>query len=151
MRIFCDTNVITEFLERRLQFDAVSQILDLPTDQYELFISEGSFYTITFLVDKQLRKMSIFNPERLLNERKILFRILDTFQIATATKAGLSQGVLDNSFKDLEDSYQFQSALNCKADILLTINIKDFEGVIDSPNIKTMTPQSFVEEMLSSK
>lgn len=148
MRIFCDTNVITELLEKRLQYEAVSKILNLPADKCELYVSEGGFYTITFLVDKQLRKLSVFNPDRLINERKILLRILDTFQICTANKTGLLQGVIDASFKDLEDSYQFQSALNCGADVLLTINIKDFEGVMNDPRIKIMTPQSFVTETL---
>lgn len=148
MKIFCDTNVITEFLEKRLQVEAVSTILSLPLDKFELYVSEGGFYTITFLVDKQLRKMGIFNPERLTNERKILLRILDTFQISVANKTGLLQGVIDTSFKDLEDSYQFQSALNCGADVLLTINMKDFEGVKDNCHIRIMTPQSFVTEVV---
>ena len=52
MKIFCDTNVITEFLEKRLQVEAVSTILSLPLDKFELYVSEGGFYTITFLVDK---------------------------------------------------------------------------------------------------
>lgn len=52
MRIFCDTNIIAEFLEKRLQFDAVAKILKLPSGKHTLFLSEGGFYTVTFLVDK---------------------------------------------------------------------------------------------------
>ena len=51
-----------------------------------------------------------------------------------------------SSFKDLEDSYQYQAALNCEADVLLTINIKDFDGVKDQQQIMIMTPQTFVEK-----
>lgn len=149
MKIFCDTNIITEFLEKRLQFDAVTKILALSSTSHTLFLSEGGFYTVTFLVDKQLRRMSVFNPERLVRERKILFRILDTFQISFATRIGLKQGVEDENFRDLEDSYQYQAAINCGADILLTINVKDFMGVLDNKRIKIMTPQSFVDEYLS--
>lgn len=79
MRIFCDTNVITEFLEKRLQYGFVARILALPSDKYELHISEGGFYTITFLIDRQLRRLEIYNPERLAKERKALLRILATF------------------------------------------------------------------------
>ena len=140
MNIFCDTNIIVEYLERRLQYQAVEQVLKLPTDEYKLYLSEGSFYTITFLVDKQLRRSEIYNPERLEKERKILSRILDTFEIAHADKEGLTQGITSESFKDLEDSYQYQAALNCGADVLLTINIKDFqEG--DSTLVRVLTPQ----------
>ena len=150
MKIFCDTNIIAEFLEKRLQFEAVAKIIKLSPDKNTLFLSEGGFYTITFLVDKQLRRMNIYNPERLVNERKILLRILDTFQIVTASNAGLEQGVIDDKFKDLEDSYQYQAALNCDADVLLTINIKDFDGVKDKQQIKIMTPQTFVEQYQKS-
>ena len=144
MRIFCDTNIITEFLEHRLQFDAVSRILNQAPDKHDLFLSEGGFYTLTFLVDKQLRRLEIYNPERLEKERKILFRVLATFQISTAGSTGLGQGLSDDRFKDLEDSYQYQAALNCKADVFLTINIKDFEGVKGCQEIKVMTPQDFL-------
>ena len=61
MKIFCDTNIITEFLEKRLLFDAVAKILTLASTSHTLFLSEGGFYTITFLVDKQLRRMSIYS------------------------------------------------------------------------------------------
>lgn len=55
-----------------------------------------------------------------------------------------------DKFKDLEDSYQYQAALNCDADVLLTINIKDFDGVKDKQQIKIMTPQTFVEQYQKS-
>lgn len=147
MKIFCDTNIITEFLEKRLQYEAVAKILTLPQENITLFVSEGGFYTITFLVDKQLRRMQIFNPERLEKERKILLRILSTFQIATASRDGLMKGIRDENFKDLEDSYQLQAALNSKAEYLLTINIKDFKDA-NPENIKIMTPQGFVDNIL---
>lgn len=143
MKIFCDTNIITEFLEKRLQYEAVAKILALSTENNTLFVSEGGFYTITFLVDKQLRRMQIYNPERLEKERKILLRILSTFHIATATRDGLMKGVIDERFQDLEDSYQLQAALNSEAEYLLTINLKDFKNA-NSGNIKIMTPQEFV-------
>lgn len=146
MRIFCDTNIITEFLERRLQFGPVTKILALPTDKFQLYLSEGGFYTLTFLVDKQLRRKEIFNPERLEKERKILLRVLSTFQVSTATRSGLEQGVMDENFNDLEDSYQYQAALNCEADVLLTINIKDFKDA-DTDKIKIMTPSDFIETL----
>jgi len=147
MKIFCDTNIITEFLEKRLQYEAVAKILALPQENNTLFVSEGGFYTITFLVDKQLRRMQIFNPERLEKERKILLRILSTFHIANASREGLTKGVMDENFKDLEDSYQLQAALNSKAEYLLTINIKDFKDA-NPENTQIMTPQEFVNRIL---
>ena len=143
MKIFCDTNIITEFLEKRDQYQAVAQILNNASADDELYISEGGFYTMTYLVDHQLRRMEIHNPERLEKERKILLRILSTFHVASAMKGGLWQGVQDNRFKDLEDSYQYQVAIECGADVLLTINIKDFKDV-SSGSLKIMTPQEYI-------
>ena len=34
MNIFCDTNIITEFLEKRLLFDAVAKILTLASTSH---------------------------------------------------------------------------------------------------------------------
>ncbi len=147
MNIFCDTNIIVEFLEKRLQHQAVAKVLALPAQKYKLFLSEGGFYTITFLVDKQLRRLEIYNPERLEKERKILLRILETFNIAHADKEGLGRGVSDGDFKDLEDSYQYQAALDCDADFLLTINVKDFREKTSS-KMKILAPQDFVLEYL---
>lgn len=41
MKIFCDTNIIAEFLEKRLQFEAVAKIIKLSPDKNTLFLSEG--------------------------------------------------------------------------------------------------------------
>jgi len=47
--------------------------------------------------------MEIYNPERLVKERKILLRILASFSVSTASKTGLEQGVLDENFNDFKD------------------------------------------------
>ena len=54
---------------------------------------------------------------------------------------------LDEFLQHLEDSYQYQAALDCDADCLLTINIKDFREKTSS-KMKILTPQDFVSEYL---
>lgn len=88
MKIFCDTNIIAEFLEKRLQFEAVAKIIKLSSDKHTLFLSEGGFYTITFLVDKQLRRMNIYNPERLVTSGKYCFVFLIHFKLLQLQKQG---------------------------------------------------------------
>lgn len=56
MKIFCDTNIIIEFLCRREQANLIERILRFEPDQNQYFISIGSFYTITFIIEKYLRK-----------------------------------------------------------------------------------------------
>jgi predicted nucleic acid-binding protein len=73
-----------------------------------------------------------------------------SFYIQRYKNLRIYQRIISDNFKDLEDSYQYQAALNCNADVLLTINIKDFDGVKDKQQIKIMTPQTFVEQYQKS-
>ena len=56
MKIFCDTNIIVEFLCRREQANRIEKILKFESDKNQYFISVGSFYTISFIIEKYLRK-----------------------------------------------------------------------------------------------
>ncbi|MBP3471739.1 MAG: hypothetical protein J6K41_05875 [Paraprevotella sp.] len=47
-------------------------------------------------------------------------------------------------FVDLKDGYQYQAALNSNADVLITLNKKDFMGVIGDMMI--MTPAEFINK-----
>lgn len=51
------------------------------------------------------------------------------------------------SFMDLEDSYQYQAAIACGADVFLTINVKDFKEVGFGP-LPIMTPADFAARFL---
>lgn len=51
-----------------------------------------------------------------------------------------------DNFIDLEDGYQFQSALSCGADVLLTINKKDFVHA-DASLLSVFTPDEFLERL----
>jgi len=65
--------------------------------------------------------------------------------IAPQSNRILTNGVLDDSFSDLEDSYQAQSAIASSCEVLLTINDIDFVGLKDNSTIQVLTPQQFVE------
>ena len=54
-------------------------------------------------------------------------------------------GIDDIHFNDIEDSYQYQAALSSGCDVLLTLNIHDFQHV--SPTLlKIYTPVEFLAE-----
>lgn len=148
MKIFFDTNIVLEFLQQRKQADIVEKVLDI-TDvaNHELFISSGSFYTMTYLIEQHLRRTTEMSHEERMSElRHILLGVLDVFQIVPHNNSSLRQGVENIHFDDLEDSYQVEAAIIAECDILLTINIKDFQGFKDATNLKVMTPTAFVEQ-----
>ena len=151
MIIFLDTNVLIELVERRQYSDFVYAILEKCTESNcSLYVSVGGFYTITYLVDRHLKQEGMNNPERLIELKSILRYILSICDIASLSKEGILSCINGDEFVDLEDGYQYQSALNCGADVLLTINKKDF-ALVDPTLIRVMTPVEFKEELIKLK
>ena len=67
MRIFLDTNILVELIENRSSADYVYEIIShCATDEHQLFISIGGFYTLTYLIDRHLKQDGLCNPERLI-------------------------------------------------------------------------------------
>lgn len=143
MRVFIDTNVIMEMLEQRSQADLCSNIFDwLDSSGSTGFISIGSFYTITFLSERLLHHQGKKRPELTRKLRLILEGILQEFSIWPSSSKELLEGIHDEDFTDLEDSYQYQAAIASGCSVLITINIKDFDNVKDN-KVKVLTPEDF--------
>ena len=79
--------------------------------------------------------------------RSVLLRVLDFTTVIGINNESLRNSVKNQRFSDLEDSFQYQVALEAGCDMLITLNIKDFKGG-DASLIKVLTPQQFVEEYL---
>ena len=57
MRLFLDTNIFPEFIEKRAEFNAVCQILDaIHEGAYSAYISAGCIYTLSFLFERSLKR-----------------------------------------------------------------------------------------------
>lgn len=145
MRIFCDTNIIVEFLEERQYSSEVQAILS--ADDNEYFLSLGEIYTLSYLADRHFRKEGVQNPERTVRVKQQLAELLEVFQIADLDKEGVLKILENDDFYDIEDGFQYQAALACQADVLLTINIKDFMET-DKDNLNIMTPEEFATKYL---
>lgn len=65
-------------------------------------------------------------------------------QISDLDNVGLRTGVNNLSFLDLEDSYQFQSAVNVSCEVLLTDNLSDYKQV-DHSVMRILSPDRFIE------
>ena len=148
MKVFVDTNIFIEYFEKRLQFDSVRLLFNALEDGIHTgYISVGSFYTIAYIVDQGFKKKGLNKLERVDLVRSVLLQILDFTTVIDLDNEVLRNSVDNLSFTDLEDSFQYQAALNGDCEMLITINTKDFKGA-DSSFIKVVTPQQFVEEYL---
>ena len=148
MKLFIDTNIFIEYFERRLQFDSVRLLFNALEDGIHTgYISVGSFYTIAYIVDQGFKRKGFNKQERVGFVRSVLSQILDFTTVVGIDNETLRHSVNNLSFVDLEDSFQYQVALNGDCDMLVTLNTKDFKGVNPSL-IKVVTPQQFVEEYL---
>lgn len=147
MKVFYDTNIILEFLLKRKEGDKVRDILLWSHENHvEKFLSSGSFYTLTYLIEKYLKNQGIQDTQNRRHELTcILSGLLQEYKIIGETDWG--KAISDVRFSDLEDSYQYQTAVNAGCNVLLTLNIRDFKQITDSP-ISIMTPEEFVNKYI---
>lgn len=147
MKVFYDTNIILEFLLKRKEGDKVRDILLWSHENHvEKFLSSGSFYTLTYLIEKYLKNQGAQNAQNRRHELTcILSGLLQEYKIIGETDWG--KALSDVRFSDLEDSYQYQTAVNAGCNVLLTLNIRDFKQITDSP-ISIMTPEEFVNKYI---
>lgn len=147
MKVFYDTNIILEFLLKRKEGDKVRDILLWSHENHvEKFLSSGSFYTLTYLIEKYLKNQGTQDAQNRRHELTcILSRLLREYTIIGETDWG--KAINDVRFSDLEDSYQYQTALNAGCNVLLTLNIRDFKQITDS-SISIMTPDEFVNKYI---
>lgn len=148
MKIFIDTNILVELFENRKEAENIDLIFEyIEQQKWDKYLSIGSFYTLTFLLERILRHQGLTNPKCLQKLREILRQLLQTFNISTTSKEELTKGVNNESFKDLEDSYQYATALSANCKILLTINVKDFR-MADQTNIQILSPEEFIKKYI---
>lgn len=128
MRVLLDTNVVIDFLERRHPFydDAVALVDASRRQKHSILIAAHSIDNIVYI----LRKKIPFN-ELLTGLEKFLTicRIVDVNE-------AIIRASLSAKWKDLEDAIQYFSALEAKADLIVTRDVAGYEEY----KIKAMTP-----------
>lgn len=146
MNIFLDTNVVLEYALRREKFQMARELFEKIESQRDcMYISEGSFYSMVFLVDKFLRKqIGLVGEERISSLRVIMANILYDVNISGCEKDDLLRSVNNPIFKDLEDSCQYQAAVKAGCKYLVTFNIADFP-VGNDGSVQVLTPQQYLD------
>ena len=148
MRVFLDTNIFLEYFEQRRECQSVAKLFDAIEDgKVKGVVSVDCAYTLAYLIRMELKRQGIHRPEQTIKLRSTLNTILSMVTSVGITHKRLIQGVNDENFDDIEDSFQYQSALQSKCDALITINLRDFENV-DASKIEIMSPTEFVNKYL---
>ena len=68
-------------------------------------------------------------------------------KVAQYTDNLLLVGINDQAFDDVEDSFQYQCALQNKCDALITINLRDYRSA-DTSKLEILSPTEFVDKYL---
>jgi len=116
-RIFVDTNIIIDLLQKREDFYQEAQELFTFADQkkVEIFISSLSITTANYLLSKH-------------------------YSSSQARKIKLA---LASDFKDFEDAIQYHTALEHQIEIIITRNKRDFQKT----SIPVMTAKELVRNL----
>lgn len=135
-KIFLDTNVFLDKLTEREPFNkSASAILSLAdTKVLEIFMSALSFGTINYVLGKMIGKD--LTKDKLKDLRKICKIVLFDDKII--------ENSLYSNFTDTEDAFQYFSALEANAELIITRNIKDFK----KSSIPVKTPEEFLLSLL---
>ena len=133
MRLFLDTNIVVDLLEGREPFcyDAAQLFTMAHDKRVELLVSPMpmTFSTASFL----LRKHGSEGVRNLLSNLRQLVRV-------TISDERTVDDSIASQFKDFEDAMQYYTALNAKAEIIITRNGKDFTA----SNLPVMTATEFI-------
>lgn len=116
-RLFLDTNIVIDLLEKREPYchDAARLFTMAYNKQVSLFVSPVTYATASFLLRQH-------GPEGV---RNLLSNFRRLSRVATANERTIDDA-LASQFKDFEDALQYYSALQAKAEFIITRNAKDF-------------------------
>ena len=136
MRLFLDTNIMVDLLEGREPFcyDAAQLFTMAHDKKVELLVSPMTFSTASFL----LRKHGSEGVRILLSNLRQLVSV-------TISDERTVDDSIASQFKDFEDAMQYYTALNAKAEIIITRNGKDFTA----SNLPVMTATEYIANRIT--
>lgn len=131
-KLFIDSDIFLDVLLNREDFShQSSKIFDLSVaNTHQLYTSSicvsNIYYMCSALIGKQKARTN-------LHIVKPLFEISETSDLAI-------EQALNSDFSDLEDAFQYYTALENSLDVIITRNIKDFKLA----EIPVLTPTEFL-------
>jgi predicted nucleic acid-binding protein len=130
--VVIDTNVILDaLLDRGAHAEPALAIMNLVEhDRLEGKLAGTTITTIHYLVQKTTTPKTTI---------KVIRDLLKLFQVV-GIGHDLLQSALVRGFKDFEDGVIHEAAISCKAEVIITRNIKDFK----KSDIPVLTPKEFL-------
>ncbi len=130
--VLFDINVVLDIFLKRDPFYTPAARLFMLIEEKKLhgYLSAQSFPTLFYILSKELKREKAV---RILEKLRIVFRV-----------AAVDEKVIDlslaSAFRDFEDAVQYYSALNVRADCLITRNKADYRA----DRLPVMTPDEFL-------
>ncbi len=130
--VLCDVNFFLDIFLKREPFYAPAARLFKKIEDKKLkgYLCALSFPTLFYLLSKALRRDKAM---------KTLEKVRIVFHVAPVDEKVIDLS-LTSEFKDFEDAVQYYSALQVKADCLVTRNKADYRG----DKIPVLTPEEFL-------
>lgn len=143
IKVLLDTNIIMDAVCQRAGLSDAGIIMKaVENEKIEGYITSGTFYNLSYLIDITLKKRGIEKHTRVVKARQILASLLDYVTVIHQTNDDFRLASTDITFEDIEDSCQYQAALKQNCQYLITQNIKDFKNAEGTTSVTT--PQAFV-------
>ena len=121
-KVVIDLNVVLDVLQEREPFyeASVSLLAAVETGKVEGYLAAHSVTTLFYLIQKS--KSSA-------DARAMITNLLQFLQVAPVDQSTIEQS-LNLDYRDFEDAVQMITAIQCKADYLITRNIKDYKPAL---------------------
>lgn len=131
-KILCDINFILDIFLQRMPFypSAAEVFSKVEKTEIKGYLCSLSFPTLFYILSKEL------NREKAM---KTLEKIRIVFKVATVDEKIIDMSLVSD-FKDFEDAVQYYSAVQLKADCIITRNKADYSG----DEIPVLTPEEFL-------
>ena len=140
MNVFIDTNVIIDLLSKREPFYHESlQLFSLAdSNEIELTISALSLVNTHYILNDVMK---------LKDARSIIRKFKVLVESHALNDKVIDLALNDLDFKDFEDGIQYYTALESKANSIITRNLKDFKH----SKIPVMSPKAFLAKRKSER
>ena len=142
MTIFVDTNVVLDWLLDRTDTyadEATALFLAAEGNRLTIYISAGSIYTVAYVLHRAGKRGQ--------KQRDALLSFLNLVQVVGADKNTFVSASQLMTSTDLEDGFQYQTALHNPAiQYFVTGNVKDFR-LADQSRLPVITPADMVDRL----
>ncbi|MBN2257227.1 MAG: PIN domain-containing protein [Anaerolineaceae bacterium] len=120
--VMIDINILMDVLQKREPFygSSAGLLAAVETGQVHGYVAAHSLTTLFYLVQKSKSSAEA---------RVTITNLLQFIQVAPVDQSTIEQA-LNLETRDFEDAVQMVSAVQCKADFLITRNVKDFQPAL---------------------